>query len=410
MNRVFYFAIKLILVFFLLFDINLQALPSITTARVAMGLIFLICFFRRVHIPRKALYYAVVLIFILVLVFLQYLYSNEATQLSRFIWFILYGIITPLILVQVINNRSQFFLLVSVATAVQAVIAVISFVNPTLKTILYNNIIFTANFDENQVLRAVAFSSVAGASLSLIQSYGVISSLLLLHFLECSFKYRVLLWANIILILISIFLIGRTGLFVSFLALLIYIIPYLFSIKKIIIASCIMLIMSQINYVGIIDKAMINVDGFNVELFTAWIENAFRIEDNATSEDIKSMPIPPLSFETIIGTGKVANLAIGGNATGHDSGYIQAYYSLGLILAFFFYATYFTFLISLVKGLREPVLYLIIILVFIVEIKEPFIFQYTLPFFVLCSILVFKKFPKTSKYVWKSLNENKIIA
>jgi hypothetical protein len=217
------------------------------------------------------------------------------------------------------------------------------------------------------------------------------------------------LWANIALILISIFLIGRTGLIISLLALLIYLIPNLLSIKKIIIASCILLIISQINYVGIVESSMNNVDGFNIELFTAWIENAFRLEDNATSEDIKSKPIPPLSFETIIGKGEVANLALGGNASGHDSGYVQSYYSLGLILAFFFYATYFTFLISLAKGLRETALYLIIILVFIVEIKEPFIFQYTLPFFVLTSILVYKKFPRSSQYVWKSLNQNKII-
>lgn len=406
MNKVFYFTIKLILIFFLLFDVNLQFLPSVTSARVAMGLIFLFCFFRKVQIPRKALYYSVVLILILTLVFLQYFYSNEPTQLSRFIWFILYGIVTPLILVQVVNNRRQFFLLVSVATAVQAVVAIISFTNPTLKTILYNSIIFTANFDENQVLRAVSFSSVAGASLSLIQSLGVISSLLLLHFSEYSFKCRLLLWANIALILISIFLIGRTGLIISLLALLIYLIPNLLSIKKIIIASFILLIISQINYVGIIESSMNNVDGFNIELFTAWIENAFRLEDNATSEDIKSMPIPPLSFETIIGKGEVANLALGGNASGHDSGYVQSYYSLGLILAFFFYATYFTFLFSLAKGLRETALDLIIILVFIVEIKEPFIFQYTLPFFVLTSILVYKKFPRSSQYVWKSLNQN----
>ncbi|MDP4681170.1 MAG: hypothetical protein NWS46_12500 [Cyclobacteriaceae bacterium] len=404
MISVFNFSIKLILIFFLLFDVNFLALPIITTARLAMGIIFLICFFRKVQIPRKALYYLVVLVFILGLVFLQYLYSNEATQLSRFTWFVLYGIFTPLILVQVVKNRSEFFLLVSVATAVQAVIAIISFVNPSLKSILYNSIIFTANFDETQVLRAVSFSSVAGASLSLVQSFGVISSLLMLHFSECSFKYRVLLWANIILILISIFLIGRTGLIISFLAILIYLIPFLLSLKKVIIASFIVLIISQINYLGILESSMDDVDGFNLELFTAWIENAFSLKDNATSEDIQSMQIPPLSFETIVGTGKVTDLALGGNASGHDSGYIQAYYSLGLILAIFFYATYFIFLSSLAKGSKELSLYLIIILVFIVEVKEPFIFQYTLPFFALSSILVYKKFPSSSANVWKSLN------
>ena len=271
---------------------------------------------------------------------------------------------------------------------------------------LYDLVIFTANFDEKQTLRAVGFSSAGGASLSLVQSFGVISSLILLHFLQYSIKVRLLLWVNIILILISIFLIGRTGLIISFLAILIYLIPHLLSLKKVIITSCIVLIISQINYVGIIERSMNDVDGFNTELFTAWIENAFSLEDNATSEDIKSMQIPALSFETFIGTGMVTNLALEANASGHDSGYVQSYYSLGLILASFFYVAYFNFLISLAKGLREPLLYLIIILVFIVEIKEPFIFQYTLPFFVLCSILVFKKFPRTSQYVWKSLNQN----
>ena len=405
----FSFPIKLALIFSFLFDVNFILFPGLTTAR--FSLVFLLMFsvlfnFKISRISFKAL---AVVGFVFLLCFLQYLGSKETTQISRIIWFALYGIVAPMLFVQAIKDPKEFFLLITVACALQALIAIFSFINPNMKAMLYDLVIFTANFDEKQTLRAVGFSSAGGASLSLVQSFGVISSLILLHFSQYTFKERILLWVSIVLILISIFLIGRTGLIVSFLAIVIYLMSHVLSLKKGLIATCIVFLVSQVNYIVIIERSMNEVDGFDAELFTAWIENAFSLEDNATSEDLKNMQIPALAFETVFGTGLVTNLALGGNASGHDSGYVQSYYSLGLILASFFYVAYFIFLVSLSKGLKEPLLYLIIILVFIVEIKEPFIFQYTLPFFVLCSILVFKKFPRTSQYVWKSLNQNSII-
>ena len=48
------------------------------------------------------------------------------------------------------------------------------------------------------------------------------------------------------------------------------------------------------------------------------------------------MPIPSLSIRTILGTGEVFNPNTMKNASGNDCGYIQTYYSLGLVLAFYF--------------------------------------------------------------------------
>jgi len=294
------------------------------------------------------------------------------------------------------KDKNEFFLLVTLSTFIQAIIALTSFITPSFKMFLYSTVIFTANFDETQVLRAVSLSSVAGASLSVIQSFGVISALLLLRYTSFSAKFTLFLWLQILVITISIFIIGRTGLIISFLAIFIFLFSFRFTIKRIIVATLAIILVYQVNFMGILENQMKDVEGFNIDFFRAWIENAFSFKDNQTSEDLKSMPIPPLTFETIVGTGKVENKNLGVNASGHDSGYIQSYYSLGLILTFFFYLTYLSFLVCQIKAIETTVLYLLIALIFVIEVKEPFIFQYGLPFFILSTILVFNKFPRYS--------------
>lgn len=383
------YLIKLLLVFAILYDINFLAFPSITTARVALLLLILYAFYYRIRIPILIINYLALIGCVFSLALIQFLFSQDSTQISRIFWFVLYGIIGPVILSTLIKDKNEYFLFVTLSTFIQSIIALTSFITPSFKLFLYSTVIFTANFDEAQVLRAVSLSSVAGASLSVIQSFGVISALILLKYKPCSVKFSVFLWLQIVIITISIFIIGRTGLIISFLALLIFIFSFRFTIKRIVVIIVSVFLIFQINFMGFLENQMKNVEGFNVDFFMAWIENAFSIKENQTSEDLKSMPVPALTFETIIGTGKVENLNLGGNASGHDSGYIQTYYSLGLILAFFFYVTYLLFLIYQVKAKKETVLYLLITMIFIIELKEPFIFQYALPFFILSTILVF---------------------
>ena len=124
------------------------------------------------------------------------------------------------------------------------------------------------------------------------------------------------------------------------------------------------------------------------------------MKDNDTTDALNEMPVPPLSFETIIGTGRVRSITGNGNASGHDSGYVQTYYSLGLLLAIFFYIFFLIFAIFLIQrnkfqkyydSKKQKILYLLILIVFVIEIKEPFIFHYSFPFFVLSSILNINK-------------------
>lgn len=383
-----FFSIKFILIFLILYDINFNAFPSFTSARLSFIILLLISLFKNVKITRLQYYYLCLIISVLILAFIQYLFSNEPTQISRLFWFIIYGLITPIILNQYFKDYKEFFLIVVCATSLQSIISIISFINPVFKSLLYSTVIFTTNFDEKQILRAVAFSSVGGASLSLIQSCGVISALFLIKFNIVSNLSKIFIWALIILILISTLIIGRTGLIISGFSILIYFVSEKLNYKKIIFLLFLCIMLFQINLTNILEPVMENVTGFNSEYFSAWIENAFKFNDNSTAEELGSMPIPPLSINTIIGTGKITNQLLKENASGHDSGYIQAYYSLGLILASFFYITYYLFLFFQVKKTRINSLYFLVILIMIIEIKEPFIFQYTFPFFMLTTLLI----------------------
>lgn len=391
MKKRVYFILKLIFIFFIFFDINFTFLPSITTARVCF-LILLLISINKKKLLTKAFYnflFALTLVFLVALI--QYYFSTDSAQLSRIVWFTLFSIIAPFLFVSFIKSRNELLFLISFAVAFQAMFAILSFINPAIKELFYSLIIFTSNFNEDQVLRAVAFASIGGAGLSVIQSIGVISSLILLKTNKFSLYSYILLWFVVIIILISIVLIGRTGLLISFLCLLIYFISELKNFKNIIAISLIFIAIYQINLINILEIFTSNVDGFNVDMFTAWIENAFTIKNNDTSGELSNMPIPPISFQTLIGTGRVVHESGFGNASDHDSGYIQTYYSLGLLIAGFFYSIYFLFLRDQIRRKKNINLYILVFIMFMIEIKEPFIFQYVFPFFVLSIILVDNK-------------------
>lgn len=393
---VFSFPIKLALIFSFLFDVNFIAIPGLTTGRISLVFLLMLSVLFKFKVSRSCLNALAVVSFVFFVCFLQYLGSGDSTQISRIIWFALYGIVTPMLLVQTLKDPKEFFHLITIACVLQAFIAIFSFINPTIKAMLYDLVIFTANFDENQTLRAVALSSVGGASLSVVQSFGVISGLFLFKYYSPKFMQGVFLFVGIFVITLSTLIIGRTGLVVSLISILGYFLSFKMKPKTFTVVASVFILFTQIDLIRLTDKLMKDVDGFNIELFTAWIENAFSIKNNATTEDLSSMPIPPISFETIIGTGRVADPVLGVNASGHDSGYIQAYYSMGLVLAILFYLSYAYFLSKAIRSSNFPTFYVLLPLVFLLEVKEPFIFQYTLPFFVLSSILVVTKTSQSS--------------
>lgn len=400
MKKKFYFFLKLLFVFAILFDINFKFLPSLTTSRIAFFSIVILAFFRKDKLSIYYIYYLFILLIILFFSILQFFYSGDFSQPSRIIWFTLYGIVAPFLFKNYIKSYNEFFCLISVAVLIQAVMTIFSFLMPSVKSVFNNFILSSSNYDETNVLRAMGFASVGGASFSVIQSTGVISLLILLKFNNLNYIKRLLIWISILIILISIFFVGRTGMFISFIAIFIYVISLKVKFRNVAVILMLLFLVFQINYTSLIENFTSGVDGFRSDLFISWIESSFKVKDNDTTDALNEMPIPPLSFETIIGTGRVRSITGNGNASGHDSGYVQTYYSLGLLLAICFYIFFLIFTIFLIQcnkfqkyydSKKQKILYLLILIVFVIEIKEPFIFHYSFPFFVLSSILNINK-------------------
>jgi hypothetical protein len=104
--------------------------------------------------------------------------------------------------------------------------------------------------------------------------------------------------------------------------------------------------------------------------------------ETSSLRDLQSMPVPALSDDTLVGTGRVVGRF--GNASGSDSGYVQTYFAIGLPMTIVFYATLAVSLVRLAWS--NPARWQRLMLVgtmFLTEAKEPFIFKYAFPFFVL---------------------------
>ena len=380
------------LIFFLIYDFGLLILPGLTTGRLIFILLCLFqIFIQKTFVVNKKLH---VFLSVFLLIFLasliQFMNSMESTQISRLFWFTIYSIITPFFLMNIFKTSIDFLYAFFLATIIQSIFTIYSFFNPEFKQFILSVIAVGGNDSIKEGFRAIGLSSSSGAAFSMIQFCGVFSGLLLLKYNKRSVFESIFIVLSIVIVLLSTLIIGRTGLICSLVS-IIYFLVLNINFKKILFYLVIIFLIGQINFIEIIEKQTERIPGFNIEFFKNWIEDGFELEDNSTTKAIQQMPIPPLTINTILGTGEIKNEERNGNASGHDSGYIQTYYSSGLILAIAFYISYFLFLFKETKSKNLFSHLFIIILMFIIEIKEPFIFKYVLPFFILNLILLTNK-------------------
>ena len=131
-----------------------------------------------------------------------------------------------------------------------------------------------------------------------------------------------------------------------------------------------------------------------------WIYRIFEIfigifgEKNggATINAIQNMSHPELTVETLFGTSVTRGVSYNGTVFNNDSGYWQKYFALGLIGALFYYMGYLTLFLGTIKRLnttkhRSFFLFCVIML-FIMEYKEPFIGYGIYPMMIM-TILIF---------------------
>ncbi|WP_295231677.1 hypothetical protein [uncultured Chryseobacterium sp.] len=396
------FFLKLLYIFFVIYDIDFTFSPSFTTARISIVTIILILILKRkkIEFQRRTVNFLLVLLFLIACSILQAAFSNDFTQTSRLFYFTVISLLGAYFIIPFIRSRNELLWLFLIACSIQGVIVLYGFFVPAFKLTLETYIIYGANFGIDNLYRSVGFSSSSGAALSVIQCIGVISAGLLIttNFRNGFTKIIVIVLG--LVCFVSIFVVGRTGLWISF----IFISVMFGNNYRFILSFAVLTIFFYyINLNALLESATSGLSDFSVEYFSGWLGESLDVSDNATVNALNEMSIPPLDWDTLIGTGKISD-SNGLNSSGNDMGYIQTYYSLGLILTFVFYFSLLLFLKSFVKNSSNiKALYILIAIVFFADLKEPMLFKYALPFFIFSIFLIDKKSNLKAKISYESI-------
>ncbi|MAD96965.1 MAG: hypothetical protein CMB99_06520 [Flavobacteriaceae bacterium] len=378
------FLINLILIFSIVYDVSFKVFPFLTTGRVAF-LFLTVAHFSKIKdfLKNYGKFFLIVLI-LLVVSFFQSIFSDDFTQVSRIAFFMIYSLMASFLMYIRINNLEKLLTLFLLAFSFQSVVLLYSFFRPSFKLTLDSLIVYGGNFTAENLYRAFGFSSATGAALSVIQGLAVGVGLIKLHMFP---KRKFLTITAIIICFISTFFVGRTGIIVS-----IIFAGYFFVISfklRLIFKYAIMTIIALFSFsviINQIENRLNTIEGFSTEYFSKWIAEGFDLKDNKTVNALaKDQRIPELNFDTFfIGTGTITKDGL--NTSGHDSGFIQTYYSMGLFFTFVFYFALILFIYYKFRDYKKSLVFLFIFLILLLEFKEPMVFKYT-EIFVLFSIL-----------------------
>ncbi|MBI5418328.1 hypothetical protein HZA55_10385 [Candidatus Poribacteria bacterium] len=379
-----------IIMFLFIYDISFIAAPSVTTGRLTV-ILLTACLFTHMMAELKNFVIENFLIlnfflFISIYSLALYLfnYAIDSTQFSRSFHFLFYSIYGSILFWTLLKkNVYKFVSIFSLATFIQSLFIAYSYISPGYRLWLSKLLVQGGNIPLTVGLRVPGFSNSSGAALSVIQALGVFASLYAANLSKSSFK--VFFYSLIAIITLgSTVITGRTGLILAILFLLTFMINNIIKHNYKLFIFAILLIIIVLFYSKTI---YINLQKNNT------LKWAFEFFEKGTKtgsiNELYSQYIPPLNFDTLIGTGYI--VSGNKNASGNDSGYIQTYYALGLISASIFYISLISMLSTYIYFIKKKFLFIFItVTMFLTEFKEPFIYKYIFPFFTI-SLLYLQK-------------------
>ncbi len=374
--------------FMVVFNVTFAAMPSPSTlgAVIRVGTVALLWLgvrvLRRFVVEEPGA--SLTLVALLIYAAVQWMLTGfaDASQLVRLFAFCLYAIYGALLLATLFEgDELAFARACAIAGIIQAVCIVFSFISPDYRQWLSGVVAQSGNIDLVTGLGAPGFSNSAGALLSVAQA-GCVFSALVAARRSVRTGTRVAYLLAAIGITASTFLAGRTGVLLACGFLTLFGADAIARRRwAVVVAGMVSVVVlaaiGNIALRAVADRAGVDPDflkSWSLELFT-------RGTNTASIGDLSSQPVPPLSFATVIGTGLVnAPAPWIGSASGNDSGYVQTYFALGLPATIVFYLT--VAFLALRSALRSETPYFLgalALAIFLVEVKEPFMFKSPLP-------------------------------
>jgi len=378
-------ATVVVVMFFFIYNIEFIGARSATTGRI-VTLVLTVFLFSRVfqqakQFIRANIFFITCFGLVLYHTIIVYLATGmmDSTQLSRIIFFFVFSIFGCLLFSTLVRNDVyRFVFTFACATCFQAFFIGYSFISKDFRLWTSEMLITSGNISMTDSFRVAGLSNSSGALLSVIQALGVFSALYAARLSKSPLGNILLIFVAIINA-ISTIIVGRTGLIMSTMFIVSFIavsgnrrgfllVVAVFIVVFFLTTHAQELISSMYFYNPLVDKV------------PQWL--MYYLNSNASEHYFVGQTIPPLTLETLVGTGLVSSNGL--NVSGSDSGYIQLYYASGLFVAFFFYSALALLFFKYYRIVKEKLLLGVLVLgLFVVEIKEPFIFKYMYTFFTL---------------------------
>ncbi len=377
-----------VLLFLFVYNLSPLTAPSVTSGRVVL-IVLAIVLWRRALAELGGFVAAnrvVVIASGLALIYAAALYvvtgAADFIQLSRCLHFCAFGLAGAFLFAVLVEfDERRFCEAFAVATAVQAVFIVVSYASAGYREWLSGVLIQGGNIPLTSATQAPGFSNSSGALLSVIQSLGVFAAL---QGARQADRFRRALGLTVVALLdgASTVFVARTGLMLSVCFIALFLLVGGKLVRRALLAGgtvAVALAVALGPFVALrlsrANEAFEDVAPWALELFTQGARGP-------SYRDLASQPVPALSLETVLGTGLVATNAYE-NASGNDSGYVQTYFALGLVMAVVFYGGVALGLLGSLSRSRDRLLLgFLAVGLFTVEVKEPFFFKYVYPFLV----------------------------
>jgi len=395
------FWLKCILLFFFIYEVALNGIPTLFSSRKFAYLMIFVVFifeYQFMRQRRQAVYGGKIkefFVFELMVTSFSYIWvlwraslfshhlpGGEAKNpIASIVYFVMIGLFGAIFLQYLFRSFKEFMRAITVISLWQCAFIFVEGISQRFKEIL-DIYIYNESVQYLQESRASGLGAT-GSWVSVLLFFGIFASGYFVLTEKSTIKY----WLEIMVILLAQFFTGKTGLFCAIIC--IFYILWVKSGKFRHIATRSIKYGLVLLFVAIIGVAVLSGarSGLAQSLISNSVERLFSKGAYITESGggffgafFSQQTVVPLSWDSLLGYGYSRNISINGVLYRHDSGYINRYVSDGLIMAAIEYLALLSLMLGVCKSIADIKLRkyvkLLIGLLFLIEIKEPYIYQY----------------------------------
>lgn len=401
----------MILLFSIEFDVPISGF--LTLRKIGTALLLLLYLYQcqkegiKIHKETNILCIALSVIFLYTL-WVVNIYSNVlnnpnavAYNSQNILIMILYIAVFPFMLATLFDGTLQFARCQWYITLFQSTLVLIGRIFLNIRLFVF----YHFSFDDGRLLEGVTNGirsvgiDLAGSTGSIVLFSGLMCGIYLFFHSNIKEKKRILI--GYFCVLASLLFMGRLGLYYGVIGLIIICLNCILHRDP-----CIRMIVGLmvLGIAAIMLYITMSPDSWGLQTWVRWItEFTHLFDEKSTIAVIRGQNIPPLTLETLFGTGAISGATLSGITLNHDAGYIRMYTAIGLIGCIMYYGTiysYYLIMIKKVKGKTKRWIYIFfIIAVAVAEMKEPFLGKTPLPIILSCMLLLELSEHQTTRFV-----------